>query len=543
MRPAGRGRRKAGRRGSDPRLGARWATLAAAAGATGVAASALLGPGGSSLLSLDREELFPHEEHAGLFPTCLGCHAGIPTGEISRYYTVSEADCATCHDGTREERVTWREPTGATTNLVFSHPEHRERVAEAGDARLECGDCHRVEGTEVRMQVTLARADACLGCHAERRGGPPVDHLAAETGCLACHRPLAEAAGLTAARIAAFPEPSGHEDGGFLAAHASEARGATETCGVCHARESCSRCHLNADRLEPVLGLARDERMAGLVAGLAGEWPEPESHRRADFAFAHGEPARASVESCGNCHARPTCAGCHGVPGPAWLASLPPIVEGGPKGVVVEAVRPPGHDADFPIRHGAAAATDLPSCGSCHRETECTDCHDRAVAGMSPDDTGREEERRHRPRRPSASRLGTLGDVTDPTSGFHPLNFVLRHGAEAFAAPTECADCHSREVFCRSCHERSGFAASARRTSGAFHDAQPDWLLTHGQAARQNLEGCVGCHRQTSCLRCHSAKAGLRLNPHGPGFDPSRLTGRSTMSCGICHFADQILPP
>jgi len=56
------------------------------------------------------------------------------------------------------------------------------------------------------------------------------------------------------------------------------------------------------------------------------------------------------------------------------------------------------------------------------------------------------------------------------------------------------------------------------------------------------MEECASCHQQTSCLRCHSAKAGLRINPHGPGFDPDRVADRSTMSCGICHTSDIVNP-
>ncbi len=501
--------------------------LALATAAAGAAGLGILDIAGSRLFSLDRQEIFPHEAHAGLFPTCLGCHAGIPAGDVERTYSVTEADCASCHDGRREERVEWREPTAAATNLRFSHPGHAERVTEAGEGALDCQTCHAAAGAEHRMELALARSEVCLACHAERAGEPPPDHLAREVGCEACHRRLHDAAGLSATRIAAFPQPAGHASADFLFEHGGPAREATLRCAVCHARESCARCHLNADRLGPVTALEPDSRVAGVVAAVAGEWPEPASHRRADFALAHGEPARTSVESCGNCHARPSCTGCHGSPGPTWIATLPAAIAGGPAGAAVEAAGPPGHDVVFSTAHGAAAAADVPQCGACHRETECASCHDRSAAGMPP----------------PGSRPGPLADFPGPGSGFHPTTFVLRHGDEAFAAPTECAECHSREVFCRTCHERSGFAATRQATSGAFHDAQPDWLLAHGQAARQNLEGCTSCHRQSSCLRCHSARDGLRVSPHGPGFEPRRMADRSTISCGVCHFADQVLAP
>ena len=103
---------------------------------------------------------------------------------------------------------------------------------------------------------------------------------------------------------------------------------------------------------------------------------------------------------------------------------------------------------------------------------------------------------------------------------------------------SDCTACHSTEVFCRTCHTNLGVGATGQRGTGAYHDAQPDWLLGHGKAARQGLAECTTCHQQTSCLRCHSAKFGLRISPHGQDFDPKRVADRSTMSCGHCHFSD-----
>jgi hypothetical protein len=169
--------------------------------------------------------------------------------------------------------------------------------------------------------------------------------------------------------------------------------------------------------------------------------------------------------------------------------------------ITAAGVMPVGHTTTFFDRHGTAAAIGVPQCSACHAEKECIACHD---------------------------------GVKKPS--FHPLDFVVRHGAEAFAEQTECAACHSEEAFCRDCHTGLGFAAGGR-TNAAFHDAQPDWLLAHGQAARQNLESCVSCHSEGTCLRCHSAKTGFRVSPHGPDFDPDHVADKSTQSCGICHFS------
>ena len=120
---------------------------------------------------------------------------------------------------------------------------------------------------------------------------------------------------------------------------------------------------------------------------------------------------------------------------------------------------------------------------------------------------------------------------------FHPPDYVLRHGADAFSRRVQCSECHSAQAFCLTCHEKEGIGRGGTAGSPAFHDAEPNWLIVHGRAARQNMETCTSCHQQSSCLRCHSAKFGFRIDPHGPGFDPNRIADRSTISCGICHFS------
>jgi hypothetical protein len=117
---------------------------------------------------------------------------------------------------------------------------------------------------------------------------------------------------------------------------------------------------------------------------------------------------------------------------------------------------------------------------------------------------------------------------------FHPANYIVRHGADAYGGTRDCGSCHNTESFCKSCHQGSGLAARGR-IDVAFHDGQPLWLLQHGEAARKGLEGCVSCHRQQDCTRCHSAAGGWGVNPHGAGFDAGRMSDRNQLVCGRCH--------
>jgi hypothetical protein len=271
---------------------------------------------------------------------------------------------------------------------------------------------------------------------------------------------------------------------------------------VCHARESCERCHLDAPRLAPVQGLERDARVAALVQGRAGSWPEPASHRDPQWLYAHGGAASGAMQDCATCHTRSACTGCHAE---ATLPDLDVLFEpppGDARGVRLGGARPPAHPPGFDRHHGSAAATGALDCAACHTPAACNACHRGAA-------------------RP----------------GFHPADYVHRHAAEAYARDTDCASCHSTEVFCRDCHAGAGLSPAAPR-SASYHDAQPFWLLTHGQAARQGMESCASCHQQTDCLRCHSARSGWRVNPHGPDFDPERMGDRSLESCAVCHRAD-----
>jgi hypothetical protein len=452
----------------------------------------------AAVLLLARDDGFPHERHARLFPTCVGCHAGVESGDSAQMVSITPEECASCHDGVELPAVAWDGPSPQPSNLAFSHPEHIAEIAREGREPLECGDCHGTPGAEVRMAVGRPAPETCLDCHAPQAA----EHYAYEqVECATCHLPLAAAAALPVSTVAEFPQPQNHATEEFLRTHGAEAVTDASACAVCHARESCERCHLDAAAEPAIVSLASDPRIAGLVADRPGEWPEPPSHEREDWVTEHQEDARRDITVCATCHTRESCATCHGEGQPAVAARLVSARPDGPQGVTITAaaMMPVGHTRTFFDRHGTAAAIGVPQCSSCHAEKECIACHD---------------------------------GVQKPS--FHAIDFVVRHGAEAFAERTECAACHSQEAFCRDCHTGLGFAAGGR-TGAAFHDAQPDWLLAHGQAARQGLETCVACHSEATCLRCHSAKTGFRVNPHGPDFDPDHVADKSTQSCAICH--------
>jgi hypothetical protein len=424
---------------------------------------------------------FPHARHGRLFTSCEACHAGLMSGDSASLYPSPEV-CAPCHDGAVARRVDWAPGARRPSNLTFSHSTHPE---------IPCASCHSATDTASFMEVSRALPDRCLPCHA-----PEAESHLAQATCERCHRPLAEVTALPASRVARFPKPPSH-DSLWVFAHPRQAAG--PTCATCHAREFCASCHVNASGVAAIRALATDPRVAQLARQRRVVYRAPGTHRDAAFLRAHGLMARSNVAGCANCHTRESCLSCHREQERvAPVAQLPRRERGGARGVELGALRPPDHAPDFATRHPTAAAGGDASCARCHSPSFCATCHAGAAA-----------------------------------PGFHASNFVERHSEQAYTGDNDCGACHQQESFCVACHRVTGRAAT-RAPVGRFHDAQPMWLFGHGGIARRAIESCAGCHEQRFCLTCHSASGGWRVNPHGPGFDPS-VERRNPAVCRSCH--------
>ena len=488
--------------------------------------------GASSVARAQADSLrgFPHAKHVRLFPTCDGCHAGIAAGNAARSFP-ARALCATCHNGSIQPRVSWAGYVSRGAGLlVFSHPAH---VAKAKDAT--CATCHALADTSQWMNVGRAAPERCLACHAHRASA----HLAVDNNCATCHRPLTAASALSEENVAALPRPPSHDDKNFLTTHGTSAKTSTVSCAICHARESCQRCHVGGAQTAAIATLAPDARVARLQRGKAAVYATPADHRTTQFALTHGTPARDGAQRCAICHARESCETCHTGEGARdVLRQIPSAREGGAPGVQLRretpvrapASPPPAsffsrwisrlgsvtqtrdttfrvrvHPADFVRTHRQVAASGELQCSSCHAQRYCTDCH-----------AGERVTRR-----------------------YHPANFLATHAPQAYGRETDCTSCHSTEAFCRSCHRQAGLAAKTNARSVVFHNAQPLWLLQHGQAARQDLNACATCHQQTYCMQCHS-DLGSRINPHGPGFNAARMASKNPQLCLMCHFTNPL---
>jgi hypothetical protein len=205
--------------------------------------------------------------------------------------------------------------------------------------------------------------------------------------------------------------------------------------------------------------------------------------------------------SCGNCHVQSSCASCH-VAGNTARPAIARLPVARSNTSITPSRVSRVHTADVVQRHGSLAAINRAECAQCHSKQQCAACH----AGSD-------------------------------ARAFHSRNYAEGHAADVFAGSSRCQSCHNTETFCRACHASTGVAASARMNA-AFHNGQPLWVLTHGQAARLGLESCVSCHRQSDCVRCHAATGGWGVNPHGASFAANRTASRSGASCRACHLGN-----
>jgi hypothetical protein len=454
----------------------------------------LLAASGGAALQLHRDA-FDHEQHHKLFPTCVGCHAGIQ--EEGRPVFPAPESCANCHDGTVQKRVEWTAPPAHASNLRFTHAVHVRKSGEKlpTDSTVTCSACHIPSGGDW-LTVRRTISGQCLDCHGLR-----VAHFSVpDTACGTCHLTLAEAKALPRERVAKFDKPASHDDEEFLTSkgHGEQAEAGDRTCAVCHARDFCAQCHVNAPEVKAIQALAPDPRSLALKAELKA----PASHEDSRFIAQHGGKAKRDPASCASCHAQESCLACHRTR-PAVVLALPARGPGRAVGAQIERKKPGYHTPDFADRHSAFANSSPRSCNSCHARAECLECH-----------------------RPNAGAAGM----------YHPAGFLTRHPAAAFSRQVDCSECHNQGSFCATCHEQSGLVATRRLAEG-YHDGQPFFLLNHGTTARQNLESCVTCHTERDCLACHSVQ-GRRFNPHGPGFNPERLRRRNPQTCAACHGRD-----
>jgi hypothetical protein len=204
---------------------------------------------------------------------------------------------------------------------------------------------------------------------------------------------------------------------------------------------------------------------------------------------------------------------------------------------------PPNHQAAWNAEHGRIAVKPDAPCADCHDRSYCTDCH---FGGGIDAGLHVSQDR---------------GPNYKPKS--HRSSFLEVHPIASFDHPASCQRCHS--AFCPSAmgssrrthvqSHRKGWSDRPAVGGGPKHSTFPPdscgtchpnsvlpshvWSGSHAREARRNLPTCQSCHSDgETCLKCHSAKSGLRVNPHPDNWGSiqgklNRAAGQRT--CVKCH--------
>lgn len=409
---------------------------------------------------------------------CLDCH-----GLKAPHVDVPSDACATCH-------VRLTDAPGLTRDDIARFPKPQSHAAP--DFLLG-GHGKAAKGPD-STSGPLAVAASCATCHARNL-------------CIACHVNARESPVIQALllddRVPVYASsrlvPASHVAAGFLRTHGRDAQRPAATCAICHARESCTSCHIGAPpRAVAALPAAGPGRAAGALMTRA----KPSSHTR-DYKERHGAEANARPMACASCHARESCTSCHIGVQPRAVADMPTAATGHAASAQWTRNAPSSHTLEFRERHGAEANARPTTCEACHARSTCLECH-----------------------RPDGARQ----------SRYHAQGFLTRHPGSAYAREANCSDCHNPAQFCQSCHQQAGLVAVSRIGRTGYHDAFRGFSLGHGQAARQSLESCASCHAERDCTACHSAVGGgFRFSPHGPGFNAARMRSKNPSVCIACH--------
>lgn len=312
-------------------------------------------------------------------------------------------------------------------------------------------------------------------------------HAKAKVDCATCHESVYDATDLKAQSLPA-----------------------EKKCLECHkeqkANGNCSFCHSDVrfashwEKPEPQLNLSHAKHIELVKEDCTAchlQLPEP------------GKPAVAPpMATCLNCHehheqyAGGTCTNCH-----VDLAKFP-----------LKPISYFSHQGNFTRNHSDAARSATSSCGHCHEQTFCQDCHAKTV--------------------PFPVEV-MLAERVD-RNFIHRPDFLSRHSIEARGDEALCQRCHGPS-FCVSCHARQNLTPLG---SNPKNPHPPGWNNPgagdfHGRAARNDIVSCASCHDQGSrsnCVDCHRV-GGIGGSPHPPSWSArhGRDEIRRNSMCVACH--------
>ena len=204
------------------------------------------------------------------------------------------------------------------------------------------------------------------------------------------------------------------------------------------------------------------------------------------------------------------------------------------------------HGSMWVKEHRLYAEKQPNNCKACHQQSFCLDCH--TGGGIDRD-----------------LHASTSGADYMPKS--HRTDFREIHPIKSFDDPKSCFRCHDQKRFCVQCHDRfnpndlrflshrKGFSNIEVSAGGPQHSVftpaqcetchpnsvlpEHTWSASHAREARKNLTSCQACHADgETCLKCHSAMSGLKINPHPRNWgkiDDRLRQASNNKTCKKCH--------
>ena len=352
--------------------------------------------------------------------TCLGCHAHAAPSHLA-----ASSACATCH-------VPLVRAVALSDSAIAALP---KPPSHTPSSFLETHGTLAARSNEKSCAMCHAR-ESCARCHVNAGTSPPIVALGSD----------ARVARLVRGRPAVYSVPASHRRSDFGSAHGDLARANVQACATCHAQPSCRSCHIGSLGTQAIEALPGEEpgRARGVQlhaprAGALPQWPiaglttrptsgaaltmaavdsPPPRVVRAhalDFVRTHGPVAASGRLACAGCHTRQAfCTSCHQSAGErryhpvdftarhpseayarqnqcvschnmeAFCRSCHRDVAGIAAGSSRRSGAAHAGQPMWLLQHGEAARLGMPSCASCHQQTDCIQCHSTVGGRNNP---------------------------------------------------------------------------------------------------------------------------------------------------------------
>ncbi len=236
--------------------------------------------------------------------------------------------------------------------------------------------------------------------------------------------------------------------------HQEGARAGHQNCRACHdietdkPSEACLTCHTEGDY---TVAAARPRSYADVRFDHG-------AHEGEACTLCHPGAERSASATDSNLPTMDQCASCHdGSEAPGDCATCHQVLR--------KDAAPASHSSVWPRQHGTAADRDERSCGYCHSERACFDCHTT--------------------QRPSTHTAAWKNS---------------RHGIAADHDREPCAVCHRADE-CSRCH---GLKPPSHYTAQFRVPTAPDQGHAALVAQRSGARSCLVCHERGFCAACHT---------------------------------------